>query len=102
MEHQKPMEDVTIIRDEIRELLSSRVNPIDTYGATSDRSRRIIGLAAVAAGLGSGSAFGCVYKSCLGGCGKQAKENKENLKALAQLIEGHLGQNNCEINKNFI
>ena len=94
-EHRKAMDDVTNIRDEIHEVLSSRVNPIDTYGATSGRSRRAIGLGAIAAltvgslaaGLGTGSALGCAFKSFLGGCGKQAKENKENLKILAQNFE---------------
>ena len=94
-EHRKAMNDVTNIRDEIHEVLSSRVNPIDTYGATSGQSRRAIGLGEIAAltvgslaaGLGTGSALGCAFKSFLGGCGKQAKENKENLKILAQNFE---------------
>ena len=74
---------------------SSRVNPIDTYQATSGRSRRAIGLGAIAAltvgslaaGLGTGSALGCAFKSFLEDCEKQAKENKENLKILAQNFE---------------
>ena len=88
-EYQKAMDDVTNIRDEMHESLSSRVNPIDTYGATSVRSRSAIGLGAIAvltlgsfaAGLGTSSALGCAVKSFLGGCGKP-KENKEILKDL--------------------
>ena len=94
-EHRKAMDDVTKISHEIHEVLSSRVNPIDTYRATSGQSRRAIGLGAftaptvgsLAAGLGTGSALGCALKSVHGGCAKQAEENKENLKILAQNSE---------------
>ena len=92
------MDDVTKIRDEIHEVLSSRGNPIYTYRATSVQSRRAIGLGAftaptvgsLAAGLGTGSALGCALKSVLGGCGKKAKENKENLKILTISIGENL------------
>ena len=97
-EHRKAMDDVTKIRDEIHEVLSSRVNPIDTYRATSGQSKRAIGLGAftartvgsLSAGLGTSSALGCVLKSFLGGCGKKAKENKENLKILTISIGENL------------
>ena len=84
-ENRKAMDDVTKIRHQIHEVLSSRVNPIDTYRATSGQSRRAIGLGAFTAptdgSLAAGLGTGC------GQLWKTSKENKEILKILAQNSE---------------